>query len=373
MKYRFEVLDIFRGIFASMVFFFHLSPFADTPLLNNAFIRSSDMFVDFFFVLSGFVIAYSYESLDSGGAVNRFFRKRIRRIYPLHLFMLLAFLIVEVAKQALAANIQVNSLDNPNNNIYTFITNLLLLNAFPLFQVKDVSWNIPSWSISAEMAAYLVFGLMVPLLHRLGLFRLRALFYALTLFAAAAALVRITGGYGLNYSFDYGFLRGLLGFFTGTLCYNAFSASVNSLSSARGRAFDIAEPLALALVLLCIGYGEQLKEIGLLVYAPAFFLCIFVFSFEKGFISAALKKVGLLHRIGKYSYSIYMTHALVISLFNVLFIRVLKFPPSAYSYLVVLNYILLYFVSAWTYKNVEQRFYRRRKKEEHRSAETREV
>jgi len=362
MKHRFEVLDIFRGIFASMVFLFHLSPFAETPLLNNGFVRSSDMFVDFFFVLSGFVITYSYESLSDAPAVKGFFRKRLLRLYPLHLFMLLVFLGVEVAKRLLAADITVNNLDNPNNNIYTFITSLLLLNAFPLFGVKDVSWNIPSWSISAEMAAYVAFGLLVPALHRAGVFRQRNLFYLLTILAAGTGLALITGGLGLNYSFDYGFIRGILGFFTGALCFNAFAASVTNVAGISRRVFHIAEPLSLALVLCCIGYGEALKDIGILVYAPVFFLCIFIFSFEKGFISGGLKKVGLLHRIGRYSYSIYMTHALVISLFNVLFIRVLKFPPSAYAYLFIPNYILLYFVSAWTYRHIEQRFYGSRKK-----------
>ncbi|MNL61848.1 hypothetical protein D3C87_1858210 [compost metagenome] len=51
-----------------------------------------------------------------------------------------------------------------------------------------------------------------------------------------------------------------------------------------------------------------------------------------------------------------MTHALLISLFNVLFIRILKFPPEAYSYLFILNFILIYFVSSWTYKHIEMQF-----------------
>ena len=161
MKHRFEVLDIFRGLFASLVFLFHLGPFANTAILNNRFVENSDMFVDFFFVLSGFVIAYSYQSLADWRQFRLFLKKRVYRIYPLHFVMLLAFVGMEVAKNMLSPYIKVNNLVNPANNIYTFFTSLFLVNSTPVPGVKDVSWNIPSWSISAEMMAYLVFGSLV--------------------------------------------------------------------------------------------------------------------------------------------------------------------------------------------------------------------
>ena len=51
MKNRFEVLDIFRGIFSAMVVFFHMSAFAATPVINNNIVNNSDLFVDFFVAL----------------------------------------------------------------------------------------------------------------------------------------------------------------------------------------------------------------------------------------------------------------------------------------------------------------------------------
>jgi peptidoglycan/LPS O-acetylase OafA/YrhL len=69
-----------------------------------------------------------------------------------------------------------------------------------------------------------------------------------------------------------------------------------------------------------------------------------------------LNKSGLLHNMGKYSYSIYMIHTLLLSLFNVVFIRLLKLPASAYWYLFIVNYLIIYVVSAWTYKYIEMRF-----------------
>src|SRR5215217_6372057 len=115
MKERFEVLDIFRGIFSSLVVFFHMSTFSDTPVINNQFILNSDLFVDFFFVLSGFVIAYSYQTISTGEELNRFYKKRLFRLYPLHLIVLLAFVAIEVAKHFAAPYVQVNNLNNPAN------------------------------------------------------------------------------------------------------------------------------------------------------------------------------------------------------------------------------------------------------------------
>ncbi|RUT82360.1 acyltransferase, partial [Mesorhizobium sp. M7A.T.Ca.US.000.02.1.1] len=87
---RFLVLDSWRGICALLVALFHF-PTAST-ISQSAFIGSSYLFVDFFFVLSGFVIASSYgDRLNQPEQVARFALVRFGRIYPLHLLMLAAF------------------------------------------------------------------------------------------------------------------------------------------------------------------------------------------------------------------------------------------------------------------------------------------
>jgi peptidoglycan/LPS O-acetylase OafA/YrhL len=361
MKHRFEVLDIFRGLFAAFVFLFHLAPLAQNSIVSNSFVENSDMFVDFFFVLSGFVMAYRYQTIATVQELRLFLIKRVYRIYPMHLLMLILFAVVEIGKQVLNPYIKVNNLDNPANNVTTFFSSLFLLNSTPIPGVHDVSWNIVSWSISAELISYIVFGTLVLYTCKSGMYRHQNLFYLLLIFLSVLALYLISFTFAINYSFDYGFLRGILGFFTGVVCFNCFSKSHHIVNRYSSALFSISEILTLTTIAICIYHGETMKPWGA-IFEILFFLCIYIFSFEKGIISIGLRRISLFHKLGQYSYSIYMTHALLISLFNILFIRILKSPTSSYSYLFILNFAIIYFVSAWTYKNVEMRFQYKSKK-----------
>lgn len=361
MKHRFEVLDIFRGLFAAFVFLFHLAPLAENSIVSNSFVENSDMFVDFFFVLSGFVMAYRYQNIASIEELKLFLIKRVYRIYPMHLLMLVLFAIVEIGKQVLNPYIKVNNLDNPANNINSFFSSLFLLNSTPIPGVHDVSWNIVSWSISAELISYIVFGTLLLYSCKSGLQRYQNVFYLLLILVSLGALYLLSFTFAINYSFDYGFLRGILGFFTGVVCFNFFGKSYQTTNTYSDVFFSVSEVSTLTIISICIYYGETMKPWGA-IFEILFFVCIYIFSFEKGIISKGLRSINLFHKLGQYSYSIYMTHALLISLFNILFIRILKLPTSSYSYLFIVNFAIIYFISAWTYNHVEMRFQYKTKK-----------
>lgn len=345
IKHRFAVLDVFRGIFASVVFLFHLDAYSDTPILNNRFITNSDLFVDFFFVLSGFVVSYSYQSIGTGKELLRFYKKRFLRLYPLHLLLLLIYVVAELLR----------SNHNPNNNVTTFFSNLFLLNSVKLPHVNDVSWNHPSWSISAEMIAYLVFGGVALYINRAKLSKYRNVFYLSVGILALAGLFVVTGSFGLMYTFNYGFLRGIAGFFLGAFCFTVFNRFRPYFSEVRPLLYSFAEVGLLLAIIVMVSLGRVLKPYGL-VYEALFLLCIFTFSFEKGALSRLLKKSPILRRIGLYSYSIYMTHAFLIGVFDILFFKLLKVPAFSYNFLPILEYYIVYQVSAFTYKQVEMRF-----------------
>ena len=340
-----------------MIVFFHLRAFTDSPLISNVFVSNADVFVDFFFVLSGFVITYSYGNLSDNDQLTSFFKKRLLRIYPLHLILLLAFVFIETFKNYLGGFIHINQPDNPNNNIYSFLTNLFLFNSVKLFNITDLTWNLPSWSISAEMISYLVFGIGIFLLSKLGIISKRVFFYLGMIAACGITIVLITGQIQFQYTYDYGFLRGMIGFFTGALCYSAFDRSKDLLYRLPTAVFHVLEIAMVSLIPILVCCGDVFRPFGY-VYEVVFFISILVFSVERGFVSTLLQKSTFLKKAGKYSYSIYMTHALLLSLFNIVFIRILKFPVGSYTYLLFLNYYIIFKVSEWTYKHIEMRFAR---------------
>ena len=81
MKRHFEILDGLRGTAALLVLFFHLLdgllPYAANPL------RHAALAVDFFFLLSGFVIGYAYDDRWPGLSLWAFLRARLIRLHPL--------------------------------------------------------------------------------------------------------------------------------------------------------------------------------------------------------------------------------------------------------------------------------------------------
>src|SRR5467141_5130938 len=99
---RFVVLDSWRGIAACLVALFHLEAYSHlvhSHLHGVPFLSNSWLFVDFFFVLSGFVIAANYQQrLLDGFGVGRFLFLRLGRLYPLHFTMLALFIGCELLR-----------------------------------------------------------------------------------------------------------------------------------------------------------------------------------------------------------------------------------------------------------------------------------
>jgi peptidoglycan/LPS O-acetylase OafA/YrhL len=115
--------------------------------------------VDFFFVLSGFIMAYTYlASFERSGmaAYRPFLAKRFARIVPLNLAVLLVIGLLGAASVALAG---VNIFFQSKNLAYDFAANALMLQGVGI----GTNLNGPSWSISTEFAAYLLFPLFVAL------------------------------------------------------------------------------------------------------------------------------------------------------------------------------------------------------------------
>jgi peptidoglycan/LPS O-acetylase OafA/YrhL len=155
MKHELRALTSVRGIAAWLVVLFHLRRSIDgLPAPAMDFLSKGYLAVDFFFLLSGFVIWMSYaERIRAQGlaAVPEFLKRRIARIWPLHLFML-------GIAVALALLLTITGRDAGHFPFAELPLHLLLLQNWGF--TSDLNWNDPAWSISCELGAYLVFPLL---------------------------------------------------------------------------------------------------------------------------------------------------------------------------------------------------------------------
>jgi len=301
-RHRFEVLDSWRGLSASLVALFHLqaySHFYDLSLLRHSY-----LFVDFFFVLSGFVITANYRvKLLSGFSFWQFMFLRFGRLYPLQLATLLAFVGLELVRYwfdgALGGEIR-NEFAGPNS-VEAIVSNILLIQAL---HVHDgLTWNMPSWSISVEFYTYAIFAVAL-LLFRSWIY----LFVMLVFMVAPVFLFTLVGH--IDTQFDFGIIRCVFGFFIGFLCYDVYML-VQQSEKFRARVSSAGTPtevVCVALIILFVCFcGDGFPSLA----APAVFgLAVLAFSFEDGVVSKILKARPFLI-LGALSYSIYMMHMLV--------------------------------------------------------------
>jgi peptidoglycan/LPS O-acetylase OafA/YrhL len=299
---RFEVLDAWRGLSASFVALFHLQAYSHFYELS--LLRHSYLFVDFFFVLSGFVITVNYRTrLLSGFSFWHFMLLRFGRLYPLHFATLVAFIMLEVARyrfNGFVGGELENKFSGPHS-IEAIITNLFLVQGLGMHDM--LTWNQPSWSISAEFYTYAIFAIVLLLLRS----RIY-LFVAFVILAAPIALFVFVGNIDAQY--DFGIVRSLLGFFVGFVCYDLHLAIMqrknprNHMTATIGAAEILCVGLAIFFVCFC---GDGAPSLA----APGVFgLAVLTFSFEGGFVSKVLKARPFVF-LGLLSYSIYMVHVLV--------------------------------------------------------------
>ncbi len=285
-----------------------------------SFIENSFALVDFFFVLSGFVLAHAFfEELAASGDGDLFMLRRIGRLYPLHFFILMLFLAVETARW-LAWRHGAAMLAEPftrETSVGALASNLLLLQSMGL--EDRITWNFPSWSISVEFYVNMLFAvvMVLPLRGASSLAQpLRQKAILRQKIWSAAALALLGGALTLwlaskqkVMTYDDGFVRCIYGFFCGVLAQRLRASGFDPLRNL-SRKIVIALEIGLTLAVVAfINYGGRLWLFGV---APlAFAGATLVYAREQGPFSRLLLTRPFL-AIGEWSYSIYMVHAFLL-------------------------------------------------------------
>jgi peptidoglycan/LPS O-acetylase OafA/YrhL len=363
MNKQIGALTSLRGIAAVIVVVHHFSyytlPQTGQMLSSYShFLKNGYLCVDFFFILSGFIMAYVYADnfcdRVSKSDYWTYLRARFARIYPLHLFTLLALIILEVIKVFLLGN---NAFIG-KFNLTALAANIFLLQAFdltcpPLFWCNTY-WNEPAWSISVEFVIYTVFPF---LLYWVLKFKPKGdLIFAIVTLLALLLLIKFTRGN----------LDAIIGIPSIARCGLESVLGVITYKMYQRRNYPklISSNLLAVIAIGWIGWimhswVDNFRGIHDWLVLPAYSLLILAVSGQSDRTIGGVLNSKILLYIGTISYSIYMVHwclseslkMLWLSRFGLIFGNDFNLMQCSISLMIFMLVVVL--VSSLTYRFIE--------------------
>ena len=159
-----------RSLLALTIMLFHFTPSGLTWAAHPSFtlypiINIGYVFVSFFFVISGFILYYNYAHRAGGVSPVDFWVARASRLYPIYLLTMLVSIPMLAAEWSARSHTQF---------VVGVITTPLLIQGF--FPRLATFWNTVSWTLSCEVALYLLFPWLVKIRLPKNVGKLVALF-----------------------------------------------------------------------------------------------------------------------------------------------------------------------------------------------------
>ncbi|WP_143275610.1 acyltransferase family protein [Burkholderia cenocepacia] len=297
-------LEGMRGVAALFVVLFHMQ--ISLPGLEIA--RNGYLAVDLFFVLSGFVIAAAYgERVGNLTDLTSFMVRRLGRLWPTHLIANVLFYIVPgtFGMIALALGAENVRLSFPTTGEALGL--VFMLQGLPIYD--HFVGTLVSWSTSVEFYVYLLFGVVCLLVR--GRARtsayvvLAAAGYATAVWAAARSHDCAARLYCFSLAYDYGWARGVAGFFLGALIADHRNAAPIVAITRPAAQIVVFAVATLLMMFANVAYGSA-------YLAPAIFaLVIASMSRDTGPV-ARIFRARPAQYLGKLSYSLYLGHAVLL-------------------------------------------------------------
>lgn len=292
-----------RFVFALMIFMHHFSIGEGV-----VFPEGGALAVCFFFILSGFVLAYSYQErlVVQDITLRSFYVGRLSKLYPLHIlcFLVAAVLIIKTIswKHLLVAPI-----------------NLALLQSWIPIRGVYFSYNAVSWFSSDMLFFYLVFPWLVLKMRTIRWKKLMIGGVAvLSIYLLLVHLIPVAWQHAVFYINP---CFRLLDFTLGIVLFK-WLHELRNRENSRGNIWFITfwELIALALLAFFIYRADAISDVykmALYYWLPiAFILLVFAFFNNRGGYLARLLSNWWLVRLGEVSFSFYMIHQLVIRVYG---------------------------------------------------------
>lgn len=285
---RFAVMDGLRGIAALAVVLLH-------SFLSRGAVPNGQLAVDLFFILSGFVIAYSYEpKLRRSMGTREFLLSRFTRLYPMVFLGALGGIVI-----ALIHN-KTNAADAyPLQSIFSSgaLSLFVLPYLSPEISNKAFSFNPPLWSLFFEVAANVIY---ICTWKRLNI----AALTVLTLAGILGVVYFGPLGGGSKDTIVAGLPRVIAGFFGGVLLFRLWSN--NQLPAIRSNVLVLG---AIILAIFCLPY-----DIGGIFYVPTFAILWLVVLAAVNARPAKTDRIS--EFLGEVSYPVYLVHWLTLYVFT---------------------------------------------------------
>ena len=300
MYNKINSLESLRGIAAVCVALYHY------PSTSFLYLENGNLAVYFFFALSGFVISLNYfDKIKSIKNLINFQIKRFFRLYPVHLFLLILILSVQLLKYFVINYLDFNSANDAftPSKIYSFeefIRHIFLLQSV-LNNGYYLSWNSVAWTISVEFYTYLLFGFLVLVLNNNKKFYIIVSLIFLLTYKFSSPF--------FNKFFHITFLDCIKFFLTGSITYFIYS-------KIKFRINDLIFILLL-IIILTLKFKLLILENNVLFS----FIILSVSILSKSSFSHKTLNLKFLVFLGSISYSFYMIHQVILYIY----IQLLKF------------------------------------------------
>jgi peptidoglycan/LPS O-acetylase OafA/YrhL len=344
-----------RGAATAWVVLFHMNPllFALLPSTRPTedYLSSAMLMVDFFFILSGFIITYRYlDQLSSTTRqrVGRYLALRFARIWPVHAVVLLAF----VAYDQWSVRHLGYGLASDNVDLRNVLLNLAMWHQLP----PGTPINLPSWSLAPEFGAYFAFPLVAWVLFRIRSWRLAFIVAAVVLSVGGIRLWFLYDSLGPDAGSSYWvpWLRIATCFTVG--CLLNIGWRLLPEDRRRGRAWDVvafASMLCVLVTVAIVAQGDGFR-VPMATY-PFLALTVLGCAGATGIVARVLGG-RVMEWSGRISYSVYLTHFLVIIWANSYLIRhgALGLPREQRALLILGVLVLVLVVGVATYHLVEE-------------------
>ena len=307
-KPHYEILDGLRGVAAAMVVAFHLLEAHSGGNHLNQIINHGYLAVDFFFMLSGFVIGYAYDYRWNRMSKGTFFKRRLIRLQPMVVMGSIVgaalFWFQKAPCYPAMEGVSVGAL---------LLVMLLGCTLLPLPLKWDIrGWmemhplNGPSWSLYYEYIGNILYALFIRKFSKTALTVLVAIAACFTVHRCLTAPAGdIVGGWALNWEQQYvGLVRLMYPFFGGLLL-----SRLGWLIRIRKNAFGWCS-LMIVVVLSVprIGGEDGYWMNGL--YEAFCIICIFpvIVSMGAGGRITGRRSAAVCKFLGDISYPVYITH-----------------------------------------------------------------